>query len=117
MRNGRVYVNNKEFKTLLAIHDNEQAEGLMYREWPPPVMSFVYKSAKYNKFWMKNTPSPLDIVFCKNGKVHSIFYGEPYSTKAIGPDEFTDLVVEFPKGTCQKYGISAGDDIILIFDL
>ena len=31
----------------------------------------------------------------------------------VGPDEPTDLVVEFPKGTCASRGIRPGDAVRL----
>lgn len=66
MKTGYVYIDNNVFTTLLAISEHEQAQGLMHIEPPTPVMSFVYDRPKINKFWMANTPAPLDIVFCRN---------------------------------------------------
>lgn len=80
---------------------------MMYREWPPPVMSFIYASPGVNRFWMKNTPSPLDIVFCHNGKVSEICYGEPYSTSVVGT-QISNLVIELPHGTVESAGIKIG---------
>jgi uncharacterized protein len=109
------YINVAGIKvsTLLAMTADEQERGLMYQKWPPPIMSFVYASPRINKFWMHKTPSPLDIVFCLNNKIISICSGEPYSTKIIGDDRLSDLVVEFPAGTCNAYNIKIGDPIEL----
>lgn len=107
MEQGYVFINNNIFPTLLAISSEEQSQGLMYQEWPPPVMSFVYASPRVNRFWMKNTPSPLDIVFCNNGKVSEICYGEPYSTCVIGSQN-SDLVIELPHGTVESSSIKVG---------
>ena len=57
---------------------------------------------------MKNTPSPLDIVFCCEGKIVEIHKGEPYSTSAIGPNKSSDLVIEFPYGTMSSMEIQLG---------
>ena len=73
-----IIINNKKFKTVLAISEKEQEQGLMYVDWPPPVMSFIYASPRINKFWMKNTKCPLDIVFCFKNKITNILQGEPY---------------------------------------
>jgi uncharacterized protein len=105
MEHGYIHIADNIFPTLLAISTEEQSKGLMYQEWPPPVMSFLYSHARVVKFWMKNTPSPLDIVFCHQGKVTQIRYGEPHSTRMIGGDVFSDLVVEFPYGTVLSSGI------------
>lgn len=99
------------FPTELAISYQEQETGLMHKEAPTPVMSFVYAEPRVNKFWMRNTKSPLDIVFCFNGKIMSICQGQPFSLYVIGDDRPSDLVVEFPADTCKKYGIKVGDSI------
>lgn len=111
MESGYILIHENVFPTLFAISMEEQARGLMGQEWPPPIMSFVYASPKYNKFWMKNTPSPLDIVFCHNGKVTQICKGEPYSTAMIGDDSLSDLIVELPFGTAAAYGIRLGHHV------
>lgn len=114
MESGFVSFEDKVFPTLLAISEQEQAKGLMYQAWPPPIMSFVYPMAKVSHFWMKNTPSPLDIVFCHKGKVSQICKGEPYSTAMIGASEPSDLIVEFPYGTVIQSNIKLGQNVDLI---
>lgn len=114
MDSGTVVLNGKKFEVLLAISDEEQSKGLMYVDPPVPNMAFIYGASKINKFWMNNTKAPLDIVFCNNNKVISICYGEPYSTKIIGGNDPSDLVVEFPAGNCNFFGIKAGDQIELL---
>jgi uncharacterized protein len=111
MNSGYIYISDNIFSTLLAISEKEQQYGLMGQVWPPPVMTFVYNSPRVNKFWMKNTPSPLDIVFCSKGRVSQICLGEPYSTSIIGDDKFSDLVIEFPYGTVLSSGIKLGHHV------
>lgn len=108
----QVKIGDKVFSTLVAITYDEQAKGLMFQK-NPPVMSFVYARPGINSFWMKNTPAPLDMVFCLNNKVLAIYSGEPNSTKIVGNHITSDLIVEFPAGTCESLGIKAGDDILL----
>jgi len=114
MESGYIYIHERVFPTLFAISSEEQALGLMGQEWPPPVMSFIYAQPKPNKFWMKNTPSPLDIVFCHNGKVTQICKGEPYSTSVIGDDSLSDLIVELPHGMVAACGIQLGHEVGLV---
>lgn len=109
----KLQIGDHGLETILAVTADEQEQGLMGRSWPPPVMSFVYSSPRVNRFWMKNTPSPLDIVFALNGKITSIHKGEPHSTKLIGDWELSDLVIEFPHGSVNKLGIKIGDPVIL----
>ena len=77
-------------------------------------MSFIYGAPRQNTFWMKNTPSPLDIVFTCKGKVTQICKGEPYSTNAIGGWEASDLIVELPYGTAKSSGIKVGQSVGLV---
>jgi uncharacterized membrane protein (UPF0127 family) len=107
-------IGKEKIPTLLAITAQEQEQGLMGVAWPPPVMSFVYDQPRLQKYWMKNTISPLDIVFCLAGRITSIQKGEPYSTKLIGDHVPSDLVIEFPYGTCKAKNITIGDRIKLI---
>lgn len=109
----KLRIGNLGLETIIAETADEQERGLMGREWPPPAMSFVYSSPRVNRFWMKNTPSPLDIIFSLNGTVTSIHKGEPHSTRLIGDWELSDLVVELPHGTVSKMGIKVGDPIVL----
>lgn len=114
MENGYIYIDNNIFPSLLAISDFEQSVGLMKQSWPPPIMSFVYNYPKINKFWMHNTESPLDIVFCCNGEVTQICKGEPFSTKIIGDDKLSDLVIEFPYGTVSSSEIYLSNKVGLV---
>ena len=114
MENGFIFINNNIFPTLLAISVDEQSNGLMGQEWPPPVMSFIYAEPKYNTFWMKNTPSPLDIVFCCKGEVTQIYKGEPYSTAMIGDHKLSDLIIEFPYGTVESSNIKIKHKVGLV---
>jgi uncharacterized membrane protein (UPF0127 family) len=111
MEKGYIYINESVLPTLLAISESEQQRGLMHEEWPPPVMSFVYAEPRINKFWMHNTPSPLDIVFCHEGKVSQLHVGEPFSTKFIGENQFSDLIIELPRGSVEKLGIQVGQEV------
>ena len=112
-----VYIGPHEFSTLVAVSQNEQAQGLMGKKWPPPVMCFPYKRADYRKFWMKNTPSPLDIIFVKSNIIVDILRGEPYSTSTVGPNTPCDLVVELPFGTTSKLDIKIGDVVKTCFSI
>lgn len=106
-----VTIDGVEFNAKAAITESEQTLGLMYQQWPPPVMFFPYKNASIKRFWMKNTVSPLDIIFCRANRVIAIFEGVPMSTAMVGPNEPADLVVELPKGTAEKHGFAIGSSV------
>ncbi len=102
--------------TKVALTEKEQQQGLMHVAWPPPNLIFPFKKPKIVKFWMKGTPSPLDIVFAKDNKIIAIYQGEPFNTTLIGPeDKLTDLVAEFPSGTVDRLKISIGQSIQPIY--
>ena len=108
MESGYIYIANNIFSSLLAISFDEQAQGLMYIDPPVPIMSFIYAQPQINRFWMKATKAPLDIIFCNQGEVKQICYGKPYSTAMIGDYQFSDLVIELPFGTAYNSGIKLG---------
>lgn len=105
----KVIIGDHEFETLIAVTFKEFELGLMFKTWPPPIMVFPFSKASYTKFWMKNTPSPLDIIFCKEGSVIDILKGKPFDTTLIGPNLPIDLVVELPFGTASSKGIKIGN--------
>jgi len=113
----KVIINGKEFDTLFAISEEEQEKGLMYVSWPPPIMSFPFKTADVHKFWMRNTISPLDIIFCVGGKVIDVCKGKPLDLTFVGPDAKIDLVVEMPAGFADKFTIKAGDSVDLKYSV
>jgi hypothetical protein len=113
----KIIIKGKTFPTLVAITDEEQERGLMYAEWPPPVMSFPFNKEAKRKFWMKNTISPLDIIFCRAGKIVEICSGNPLSEKFVGPNEPTDLVIEVPAGIASKHAFQPGDQVKLCFSV
>ena len=65
---------------------------------------------------MKDTPSPLDIIFCKKGKIIDICKGVPFSTESVGPNEPSDMVIELPFGHAIKFKIKLGDKVELLKD-
>ncbi len=105
---GNVKIHNPKF----AITPEQLESGLMNVTNLPSAMIFMYTKGSKKKFWMKNTPQPLDVVFCNNNKVVSILAGKPFSEKLFGPeDDETDMVIELPMGFCMKNNISVGDKI------
>ena len=114
MESGHVYIATNVFETLLALSFEDQQQGLMYIKPPVPNMAFVYNKPQVNKFWMANTPAPLDIIFCHAGEVVQICEGKPYSTTVLGDDRLSDLIIELPYGTAASSGIKLGHKAGLI---
>lgn len=113
------YILYKDHKiaAVTAITPKEQAQGLMFQSWPPTPMIFPYDRADIRKFWMKNTISPLDIVFCRQGRIVSIESGLPLSLHHVGPNVPVDLVLEFPSGMCHQLGMKRGDHIDISYSM
>ncbi len=109
-----VVLGKEEFPTLLAITPEQQEQGLMFVPEPTPVMSFIYAFPMQQAFWMKSTPSALDIVFSHRGIITSIQKGEPFSTQIIRDQIPSDLVIELPAKTCETSGIVVGQRVKLI---
>lgn len=97
----------------LAIDQNTQAKGLMFRKSMPEDqgMLFVFDRPKQMSFWMRNTHIPLDIAFfTKDGVLREIYPLYPHdetSRKSIRSDLIYALEVN--QGWFQRHGIKPGD--------
>jgi hypothetical protein len=111
----RIIIGENTFDVLVAVSEEEQIRGLMYREAPVPNMVFPFSQAKVTKFWMLNTLAPLDIIFCNAGRVIGSYFGVPLSKRLVGPDVPTDLVVELPAGHVDRYKIAVGSKVRLSY--
>ncbi len=96
----------------IAEDDYSRERGLMYRHNIPDTvgMLFVFPAEDYRSFWMKNTPSSLDIIYVDSfGKIVRIYEStEPYSEEAIPSGELAQFVVEVKAGFCSVHKIAAG---------
>jgi uncharacterized membrane protein (UPF0127 family) len=101
----------------------EQSQGLMYR---PPLpddrgMLFPFDPPRPVQFWMKNTPSPLDMVFLHNGTVQAIESAVPPCEAdpcpTYGPDTpiLIDQVLELRSGRATELGLEVGDRVNIQF--
>lgn len=101
----------------VAVTPEEQSKGLMGVIWPPPIMVFPYRKAGVKKFWMKDTPSPLDILFCKDNKIIAIKKAKPFCLDLIGPSDDADLVVELPSGMADIINASVGKELYIKYSV
>lgn len=101
----------------------QQQMGLMYR---PPLaddrgMLFVFEPARPVRFWMKNTPSPLDMVFLKGGEVQAIAANaapcaaDPCPTYGPVAPVSIDQVIELRSGRAAELGLAVGDRVDIKF--
>ncbi len=100
---------------------SQQEMGLMYRPALPNDrgMLFEFRSPQPVRFWMKNVPVALDMVFLHKGVVQDIKAAAPPCTKepcpTYGPDKLVDRVIELRAGRAAELGLKAGDRIEIKF--
>ena len=94
---------------------DRRATGLMYRRdvAPDAGMLFLFAQASPQKFWMKNTPLPLDMIFIgPTAKIVGIVADtKPFTTNPLGPDEPSQYVLEVNAGFAAKHGLAVGDQV------
>lgn len=99
----------------------EQARGLMYRPALPDDrgMLFPFDLPRPLRFWMRNTPQPLDMVFLLNGEVRAVIANVPPCTTqpcpTYGPGTDANQVIELRGGRAAELGLKAGDQLQIRF--
>lgn len=101
------------FLVEIADDDASRARGLMFR---PPLaddrgMLFQFPAAREQSFWMRNTPSPLDIIYIDpQGRVVSIAkHTTPFSEAPVPSYGAANGVLELRAGRSDEIGLKAGD--------
>lgn len=100
---------------------DQQEVGLMNR---PPLpddrgMLFPFEPPRPVIFWMKNTPSPLDMVFLLNGEVKAIAAdaqpcaADPCPT--YSSNDAINQVIELRSGRAEELGLKVGDRLSIEF--
>jgi uncharacterized membrane protein (UPF0127 family) len=115
-------IGGRELQLEVANTPSQQAQGLMFR---PPLaddrgMLFPFTPARPVAFWMKNTPSPLDIIFLLDGEVKAIARNATICKSdpcPIYPENgvVADNVLEVRAGLTQELGLQEGDRITVNF--
>ncbi len=97
--------------------DRQYAMGLQRRGPLPPLrgMWFGYKPPAVARFWMHQTPEPLDMLFVSAGRVIAIVAPAapcPHlPCRSYGPDQAVDGVLEIGAGQAAALGIGVGTAI------
>ncbi|WP_230481425.1 DUF192 domain-containing protein [Sphingomonas sp. Leaf21] len=98
----------------------EQAQGLMYRTDLKPDGGMLFApyppeggGPRVAEFWMKNTPTSLDILFIRaDGSIARIAENTPpFSEGKIPSGEPVAAVLELVGGRAAELGISEGDSV------
>jgi hypothetical protein len=115
-------ISGREIQLEVVNTPKEQEKGLMFR---PPLaddrgMLFPFTPARPVAFWMKNTPSSLDIIFLLDGEVKAIARNattcksDPCPVYPEG-GVVADNVIEVRAGLTQEIGLKEGDRISVKF--
>jgi uncharacterized membrane protein (UPF0127 family) len=104
-----------EFNVEVARTEEQQAQGLMFREklGPNEGMVFPFPQPRPASFWMKNTLIPLDMIFIRpDGSIGRIAVNTvPHSLEPVAFNEPTAAVLELAGGRTVQLGIKAGDRV------
>jgi uncharacterized protein len=96
----------------IAATDAEREQGLMYRTSiaDNTGMLFLFDAAEMQSFWMKNTPSSLDIMFIgPDDRILNLYaFTSPYSVEGLPSKGPCNKVLEVMGGYCAKHSIVAG---------
>ena len=105
-----------KFTVEVADNDNLRSLGLMGRIDIPEGtgMLFIWQDEAYRNFWMKNTPSSLDIIFFdKNGYFINVQENTiPYSLDNIQSLKPSKYVLELLAGSSKKFNLYNHSKII-----
>jgi uncharacterized protein len=105
--------NNQKLTIEIADNDAETTQGLMYRRSMPDScgMIFIMKESEPQKFWMKNTYIPLDIIFLDETKKIVTIQANttPFSEAGVESYDKAKFVLEVNAGYCKRKGIEKGD--------
>lgn len=104
------------FTVEIAADEAQRARGLMFRRSLAPNhgMLFVYARPRMISMWMKNTFSPLDMIFIgANGKViHVHERAVPHSLAPISSQKRALAVLELAGGSAARFDIRPGATVI-----
>ena len=93
----------------------DQARGLMFRTsmGADEGMIFPMSPPRVASFWMKNTPTPLDILFIRaDGSIATIAENTvPFSQAPVSSREPIAAVLELVGGRTAELGIAEGDRV------
>jgi hypothetical protein len=108
------------FRVELADSADEQARGLMYRTDLKPEGGMLFAPyppdggpPRDASFWMRNTPSSLDIIFIRADRTIARIAENtvPLSEAPVASGEPIAAVIEVPGGRMAELGVAEGDRV------
>lgn len=108
----QIRVGGKVVRMQLAVHPVEQQRGLMERRdlGPDDGMLFVYAAPQQMSFWMRNTPTPLDIgYFDGDGILREVYPLQPFDERAVSSrSRAIKFPLEMKQGWFSANGVRPG---------
>ena len=108
------------FEVEFATTPAERRQGLMYREAldKKTGMLFVFNESALRRFWMKNTPLSLDILFfnAEQTLVNVVPNAEPNNNTVISSYVPARYVLELEAGSVSRFGLELGTALVLPSD-
>lgn len=112
-----ITVGEKTVRMQLAVRPKEMERGLMERRdlGADDGMLFVYPGTVRMNFWMRNTPTPLDIgFFTADGVLREVYAMHPYDeTPVASQGEEMKFALEVNQGWFAKNGVKPGAQLDL----
>jgi uncharacterized membrane protein (UPF0127 family) len=123
MQRARITISGHEFEVWVARSAQERNLGLMHVEasrLAPTAdgairgMLFVFDSEQPRSFWMKDTPTALDIAYMKaDGTIVTILTMAPFDTSSYPSGEPAKFALEVLAGTFDDLGIAEAEQAII----
>ncbi len=112
-----IKVGPKTVRLQLAVREQEMMRGLMERRdlGADEGMLFVYAKPQRMSFWMRNTPTPLDIgYFNAHGMLEEIYPLHPFDERAVSSrSTLMQFALEMNQGWFRANGIRPGMEMDL----
>ena len=112
-----ILVGDKPVRMQLAVKAHEMEHGLMGRTdlKSDEGMLFVYERPQQQSFWMRNTPTPLDIgFFTADGTLKEIYQMYPFDETSVrSRSEALQFALEMKQGWFEFNGVKPGSKLDL----
>ncbi len=107
-----ITVGGRTVRMQLAVRSHEMQRGLMQRRdlGRDDGMIFVYETPQQMSFWMRNTPTPLDIgFFNSSGVLEEVYPLHPFDETAVASSGMRlQFALETNQGWYQANGVKPG---------
>jgi uncharacterized membrane protein (UPF0127 family) len=107
-----IRVGDRPVRMQIAVEESEMARGLMDRRdlGRDEGMLFIYDRPQRMNFWMRNTPTPLDIgFFNRAGMLEEIYAMHPFDESSVQSRSTTlSFALEMNQGWFRENGIKPG---------